>query len=150
VSPTREDLELAMAAYWGVKDRQAAMAELIGSTAEGTAKAVRGGGQFTPIAALIARFFVDAGYPPSSIGVGQPHVVLPGLFRPTKQWDLVVVHRGVLVAAIELKGIGGDASSIGRNYTTASRRRLGARSTSREPTSSPSWATRSHGSATCS
>lgn len=124
--PTRADLEFAMHAYWGVKDRQAASAELIGSTAEGAAKAVRGARQFEPVAALIARFFLDAGYPPSSIGVGRPHVVLPGLFRPTKQWDLVVVHRGVLVAAIELKGIGGSEKSIGKNYNNRVEEALGS------------------------
>jgi len=40
--------------------------------------------------------------------------VLPGYYRPTKAWDLVVVHEGVLVAAIELKALGGP--SFGNNY----------------------------------
>jgi len=124
--PSRADLELAMQAYWGVKDRQGATSELLKSTAEGAAKSVRAGKQFAPVAALIARFFIDAGYPPSSIGTGRPHVVLPGAFRPTKQWDLVVVHRGVLVAAFELKGIGGDDQSIGKNYNNRVEEALGS------------------------
>lgn len=34
---------------------------------------------------------------------GQALVTLPGYFRPTKLWDVVVVHRGWPVAALELK-----------------------------------------------
>lgn len=30
-------------------------------------------------------------------------LTLPGYFRPTKLWDLLVIHKGQLVAAIELK-----------------------------------------------
>lgn len=123
--PDRADLALAMAAYWRKKDAQTATAQLLGSTAEGAAKAVRGGGHFTPIAALLARFFLDAGYPAEAIGTGRPRVVLPGVFRPTKQWDLVVIHRDVLVAAVELKGIGGDEGSIGRNYNNRAEEALG-------------------------
>lgn len=123
--PTRADLQLAVKAYWDVKDQQTAMATLLGSASEGTAKAVRAAGHFAPIAALLARFFLDAGYPPSAIGTGHPHIVLPGYFRPTKRWDLAVIHRGVLVAAIELKGIGGDKYSIGRNYNNRLEEALG-------------------------
>ncbi len=123
--PSRADLELALAAYWTTKDSQASTARLLGSTAEGAAKAVRGARHFTPIAALLARFFLDAGYPAASIGAGRPQVVLPGVYRPTKQWDLVVIHRGVLVAAIELKGIGGSEKSIGKNYNNRVEEALG-------------------------
>ena len=30
-------------------------------------------------------------------------LTLPGYFRPTKLWDLLVIHQGELIAAIELK-----------------------------------------------
>lgn len=45
--PTRQDLELAIAAYWDARDRQAVAARVSGSTAEGNAGAVRGGGTST-------------------------------------------------------------------------------------------------------
>jgi hypothetical protein len=110
----RADLELAIAAYWRTKDEQEAAADEIRSTAEGTAKTVRGGGQFNPLVNLISRFFTDAGYPLESVGVEGRKVTLPGFFRPNKRWDLVVVHKGVLVAAIEMKALGGP--SFGNNY----------------------------------
>ncbi|MBA2359326.1 MAG: type II site-specific deoxyribonuclease [Actinobacteria bacterium] len=123
--PEPSDLRAAVAAYWKLKAGQLALAEAAGSSAEGTSKAVRGGGHFAPIAALIARFFTEAGYPVSSIATGQrdARTTLPGYFRPTKDWDLVVSHRGVLVAAIELKALGGP--SFGNNYNNRIEEALG-------------------------
>lgn len=123
MAPSRDDLELAIAAYWGKKDEQMAAAQLAGSTAEGSSKAVRGGGHFNPIANLIARFFLDAGYPPESIHASGNMTRLPGFYRPTKAWDLVVVHDGVLVAAVELKALGGP--SFGNNYNNRVEEALG-------------------------
>lgn len=114
MAPTLQDLQIAMAAYWQTLDDQLAAAEAIQSTAEGGAKAVRGGGHFNPIVNLISRFFLDAGYPEEAIGASGAKVTLPGFYRATKDWDLVVVHKGVLVAAVELKALGGP--SFGNNY----------------------------------
>lgn len=123
--PTRADLELAMLAYWRKRDQQGTAAQLLGSSAEGRARFVRGGGHFNALINLLARFFLDAGYPIESIGAGQrnPACRLPGYYRPTKDWDLVVVHRGVLVAAIELKALGGP--SFGNNYNNRVEEALG-------------------------
>lgn len=123
--PGQTALRSAVADYWRVKDGQLAAAEAAQSSAEGTSKAVRGGGHFAPIAALLARFFIEAGYPIDSIATGQrdPRTTLPGYFRPTKDWDLVVSHRGVLVAAIELKALGGP--SFGNNFNNRVEEALG-------------------------
>jgi len=123
MAPSRKDLDVAIAAYWETKDKQRAAAEAVSSTAEGTAKAVRGGGQFNPVANLLARFFLDAGYPVESIAASGNGVVLPGYFRPNKKWDLVVVHKEVLVAAIELKALGNP--SFGKNYNNRIEEALG-------------------------
>lgn len=52
--------------------------------------------------------------PASSIFARGHDTILPAYLRPTKNWDLVVVHRKVLVAAIEVKALGGPA--FGNNY----------------------------------
>jgi hypothetical protein len=114
MSQTDADLDLAMRAYWALKQSQFDTAEAMQSTAEGSAKAVRGGGHFEPVVKLIASFFTDAGYPVSSIHAKGHATILPAYLRPTKNWDLVVVHREVLVAAIEVKALGGP--SFGNNY----------------------------------
>jgi hypothetical protein len=123
VTPTARDLELAVCAYWQTKDQQREAALALASTAEGTAKAVRGGGHFNPIVNLLARFFTDAGYPVESIHAKRGQTVLPGFYRPSKDWDLVIIHREVLVAAIELKSLGGP--SFGNNYNNRVEEALG-------------------------
>jgi hypothetical protein len=123
VTPSRQDLQTAIAGYWATKETQRAAAEAVSSTAEGTAKAVRGGGHFNPVANLLARFFTDAGYPTSSIAASGSGTIVPGYFRPNKAWDLVVIHREVLVAAIELKALG--APSYGKNFNNRVEEALG-------------------------
>ncbi len=50
-------------------------------------------------------------------------VELPGFFRPTKEWDIVVVADGNLVAAIELKSQIGP--SFGNNFNNRTEEALG-------------------------
>jgi hypothetical protein len=123
MAPNRADLNFAFTEYWAVKANQRETAIASGSTAEGTSIATRGGKHFQPLVNLLAGFFLDAGYPVESIGASGSLVTLPGYYRPTKDWDLVVVHRGVLVAAIELKALGGP--SYGNNYNNRVEEALG-------------------------
>lgn len=48
---------------------------------------------------------------------------LPGFFRATKDWDVLVVHQGVLVAAIELKS---QVGSVGNNLNNRAEEVLGS------------------------
>lgn len=48
---------------------------------------------------------------------------LPGYFRATKNWDVLVIHKGVLVAAIELKS---QVGSIGNNLNNRAEEVLGS------------------------
>lgn len=50
-------------------------------------------------------------------------VELPGFFRPTKEWDIVVIADGNLVAAIELKSQIGP--SFGNNFNNRTEEALG-------------------------
>lgn len=49
------------------------------------------------------------GLPQVSIFLSASLLVLPGFFRPTKRWDLLVAHQGQLIAALELKSHVGPA-----------------------------------------
>lgn len=51
-------------------------------------------------------------------------VVLPGFFRPTKQWDVLVVHHGRLLVAVELKSLCGP--SFGNNANNRCEEALGS------------------------
>ncbi|AGJ56262.1 MULTISPECIES: PaeR7I family type II restriction endonuclease [Streptomyces] len=122
---TRQDFEDAVAAYWGAKELQRELSTIKAAVGAGTAGSVRGGKHFDPIAVLLSKFFLDAGYPPESIRVTKSQgLELPGYYRPQKQWDLVVVHNDTLVAAFELKALGGP--SFGNNYNNRVEEALGS------------------------
>ncbi len=54
----------------------------------------------------------------ASIHMKRPVVTLPGFFRPTKLWDLVVINRGRLIATLEFKSqIGPSFGSNSNNRT---------------------------------
>ncbi|MFD8059802.1 PaeR7I family type II restriction endonuclease [Streptomyces cyaneofuscatus] len=122
---TRQDFEDALAAYWGARQLQSEQSAIRDAVGAGTAGSVRGGKHFDVIATLLAKFFLDAGYPPASIRVTKSQgLELPGYYRPQKQWDVVVVHEGVLIAAFELKALGGP--SYGNNYNNRVEEALGS------------------------
>src|SRR6185437_16682999 len=50
-------------------------------------------------------------------------LTLPGYFRPTKLWDLLVLHQGRLIAAIELKSQIGP--SFGNNFNNRAEEAIG-------------------------
>ena len=51
-------------------------------------------------------------------------LTLPGYFRPTKLWDLLVLHRGELIAAIEMKSHVGP--SFGNNFNNRAEEAIGS------------------------
>ncbi|MCE7011795.1 PaeR7I family type II restriction endonuclease [Kibdelosporangium philippinense] len=122
---TRQDFEDAVTAYWGAKQTQNELSKIKDKVGAGTAGSVRGGKHFDSIAALIAKFFLEAGYPAEDIRVTKSQrLELPGYYRPQKQWDLVVAHENTLVAAFELKALGGP--SFGNNYNNRVEEALGS------------------------
>lgn len=122
---SRQDFEDAVAAYWGAKQNQNELSAIKNKVGAGTAGSVRGGKHFDTIAALLAKFFLDAGYPPSAIRVTRGQgLELPGYYRPQKQWDVVIAHENTLVAAFELKALGGP--SFGNNYNNRVEEALGS------------------------
>ncbi len=52
------------------------------------------------------------------------HIELPGFFRPTKEWDLLVIKDGCLVAAIEAKSQVGP--SFGNNFNNRTEEAMGS------------------------
>lgn len=120
---SRQEFEDAVAEYWGVKKAQHELSAIKDAVGAGNAGAVRGGKHFDTIAALLAKFFLDAGYPPADIKISK-NLELPGYYRPQKKWDVVVVHDNTLVAAFELKALG--APSYGNNYNNRVEEALGS------------------------
>lgn len=122
---SRQDFEDAVAAYWGAKQEQNNLSAIKAAVGAGTAGSVRAGKHFDPIAALLAKFFLEAGYPPQAIRISKSQgLELPGYYRPQKQWDVVVAYENTLVAAFELKALGGP--SFGNNYNNRVEEALGS------------------------
>jgi len=71
---------------------------------------------------LLADLLADAGIPDSIIYRKQ-RIELPGFFRPTKEWDLLVVADGQLLASLELKSQVGP--SFGNNYNNRTEEAVG-------------------------
>lgn len=85
---------------------------------------VTGGKQMDGFVKVFHRALVRLGLPETSVLVeprGKLH--LPGYFRATKMWDLVVVHRGQLLAVLEAKSI---ASSFGNNLNNRTEEAIGS------------------------
>ncbi len=86
----------AIASFWSGREAQAEKQRLAGKLDAGLRGAVIGGGHLDGIRELIADVFIAQGIPESDIR-RRKGIELPGYYRPTKQWDLVVVSNGVLV-----------------------------------------------------
>jgi hypothetical protein len=82
---------------------------------------VTSGRHMVPLENLIAQIFIDAGLPESSLFL-KSRLELPGYFRAEKQWDIVAVHKGTLVAAVELKS---QLGSYGKNLNNRAEEAIG-------------------------
>ena len=60
---------------------------------------------------------------PNAIVIEGRQAKLPGFFRPTKSWDILIINDGDLIAAIELKSI---ADSFGKNANNRNEEALGS------------------------
>ena len=114
------DLERRIAAavrhFWRTRTRQTKQqGTRTGKRDSGNRTAATGGKQLDGFTELVADLLVEHGLPESVIfRSGREDLTLPGFFRPTKQWDLIVVAGDSLLAAVEFKSLCGP--SFGNNY----------------------------------
>jgi hypothetical protein len=72
---------------------------------------------------IISKTIESCGLPDVHIHTGKNASQLPGYFRPHKSWDIVVISKGRLIVAIELKS---QVGSIGNNFNNRSEEVLGS------------------------
>jgi hypothetical protein len=111
----------AVTHYWDTLAFQSTQ-QRAGDADRGRRAAVTGGKQMNGFCNLIAWLLHENGVPEKSIHV-QSSLELPGFFRPTKKWDMLVVHEGALVAALEFKSHRGP--SFGNNFNNRSEEAVG-------------------------
>ncbi|KPK57631.1 MAG: hypothetical protein AMK73_09975 [Planctomycetes bacterium SM23_32] len=116
-------LEQAVGWFWRTRREQALRQQEGGRTDRGGRSAVTGGAQMDGFARLLADLVTDAGVPEATV-YGKRRLELPGFFRPTKEWDLLVVHEGRLLVAVEVKAQVGP--SFGNNFNNRVEEALGS------------------------
>lgn len=122
-----EDLNLqlkkAVESYWRTRSRQTAKQKAAKRADQGARSAVTGGAQMDGFVNLFSRIIVDAGIAPECLH-HKAKLELPGYFRPTKEWDLLVVREGQLIAAMEFKSQVGP--SFGNNFNNRTEEAMGS------------------------
>ncbi len=104
--------------FWGTRHKQAKKSR---RRNYGTRTAVTGGAQMDGFIALVHDLLVDSGLPDATI-FRKSRIELPGFFRPTKEWDILVVIDGILLASIEFKS---QVGSFGNNYNNRTEEAIG-------------------------
>lgn len=113
----------AVKAFWGNREEARRKQIEAGKVDQGERSGVTAGKNMNGFVTLIIDLIEANGLPLSSVHLKRRVVTLPGYFRPTKLWDLIVAHQGHLVAAIELKSQVGP--SFGNNFNNRTEEALG-------------------------
>jgi hypothetical protein len=109
--------------FWQVKDGQAKNQGSQGDKDRGERAAVTGGKQLDGFVELFRDVLTQNAIPEDSIQMNTK-LELPGYFRPSKKWDLIVVQNGIVYAAIECKSI--NSGSVGNNYNNRTEEAIGS------------------------
>jgi len=116
-------IQKAVSHYWQTRLTQQHKQQQGGKADQGLRSAVTGGAHMDGFINLFAELITKAGLPEKCI-YKKRSVELPGFFRPTKEWDLVVVKDQKLVAAIEAKSQVGP--SFGNNFNNRTEEAMGS------------------------
>jgi len=118
-----QKLRDAVRHFWAIRQQQSTRQGALNDRDRGARSAVTGGKQMDGFIQLVHDLLSDAGVPEASIAINK-QVELPGWFRAEKKWDLLVVHEGELLAAIEFKSQIGP--SFGNNFNNRTEEALGS------------------------
>jgi type II restriction enzyme len=109
--------------FW--RNREAARQKQIvsGKADQGERAGVTSGKNMDGFIALVLDLVRANGLAHADIHQRRAVLTLPGYFRPTKLWDLLIIHKGELIAAIELKSQVGP--SFGNNFNNRTEEAIG-------------------------
>ena len=113
----------AVRTFWTVRSATAERQAKSKRRDRGGRSAVTAGKHLDGFTGLLAELTAENGLPEADIQVRQAMTTLPGYFRPTKRWDLLVLSGGILVAAVELKSHVGP--SFGNNFNNRAEEAIG-------------------------
>ena len=116
-------LREAVRHFWRTRQSQSTRQAESEDRDRGGHGAVTGGKQMDGFVRLVRELLIAANVPESCIAVDK-QIELPGWFRAEKKWDLVIVHVGELLAALEFKSQIGP--SFGNNFNNRTEEALGS------------------------
>ena len=114
----------AVRVFWDARVAATERQRLNGVIDQGERSAVTGGKTMDGFVTLIADLVAANGLADAGLYMTRGVNTLPGYFRPTKDWDLLVMRDGVLIAAIELKSQVGP--SFGNNFNNRTEEAVGS------------------------
>jgi hypothetical protein len=113
----------AIRVFWGNRAAAAQKQQELGRSDQGERAGVTSGKNMDGFLALIQDVIRANGLTDAHMMIGRSLLTLPGFFRPTKLWDLLIINHGRLVAALELKSQVGP--SFGNNFNNRTEEALG-------------------------
>ncbi|MBI3805330.1 MAG: PaeR7I family type II restriction endonuclease [Nitrospirae bacterium] len=113
----------ATMAFWGNREKAKQKQIEAGTVDQGERAGVTAGKNMDGFIALVIDLVKANGLAHADIHQQRTLLTLPGYFRPTKLWDLLVLHQGRLVASIELKSQVGP--SFGNNFNNRTEEAIG-------------------------
>lgn len=113
----------AVASFWQGRNKATQNQQVSGVLDHGNRSAVTAGKHLDGFVNLIKTIVVENGLDAADVITTSNLVTLPGFFRPTKKWDILIMHQGLLVAALELKSQVGP--SFGNNFNNRCEEAIG-------------------------
>jgi hypothetical protein len=114
---------VAVQAFWGNREQALAAQQAAGRIDIGQRGAVTSGKNMDGFIALMMDLVQANGLVNAQIHRRRTLLTLPGYFRPTKLWDLLITHNGALIAALECKSQVGP--SFGNNTNNRAEEAIG-------------------------
>jgi hypothetical protein len=113
----------AVMAFWGNREKAKQKQIESGKADQGERAGVTAGKNMDGFIALVIDIVRANGLDHAEIHQQRSVLTLPGYFRPTKLWDLLVIHKRQLIAAIEMKSQVGP--SFGNNFNNRTEEAIG-------------------------
>lgn len=111
------DLSEAIAHFWRARD-------IAAGSQSGSRGNVIAGKNLDGFLSLVTAVAKHCGLPETVVFTqGRKHVTLPGHFRPTKNWDALIIHEKRLLAVLEFKS---QVGSFGNNFNNRSEEVIGS------------------------
>ena len=115
--------QAAVKVFWQTRDAAKRKQKESGKLDQGERAGVTGGKNMDGFSELVIDLVRANGLPNAQIHQKRAVLTLPGFFRPSKLWDLLVIDNGRLIAALEFKSQVGP--SFGNNFNNRAEEAIG-------------------------